>query len=187
MIQLIDVNSLAPIHRLGLNEGKVLLSRKGWSQPCENKNKHSVSYYYVASLSHQIPILLQDSTPYVVPEIWENTLPLFNPGQYTCKRRILIQVCCGQLWVWHMICGQTCDGLYHFVFYLVNLGIPYGSRTIRPTLARHTGVQVPVVPAKVITWSFLTNNKARSVWALVYSKSWFSFILNSCQYWLAWI
>ncbi len=26
--------------------------------------------------------------------------------------------CCGQLWVWHMICGQTCDGLYHFAFYL---------------------------------------------------------------------
>ncbi len=24
--------------------------------------------------------------------------------------------CCGQLWVWHMICGQTCDGLYHFHF-----------------------------------------------------------------------
>ncbi len=64
--------------------------------------------------------------------------------------------CCGQLWVWHMICGQTCDGLYHFAFYLVNFGIPYGSYTIRPTLARHTGVQVPVVPAKVITWSFLT-------------------------------
>ncbi len=19
-------------------------------------------------------------------------------------------ICCGQLWVWHMICGQTCDG-----------------------------------------------------------------------------
>ncbi len=45
-------------------------------------DKHSVSYYYVASLSRQIPILLQDTTPYVLPEIWENTLPLFNPGQY---------------------------------------------------------------------------------------------------------
>ncbi len=33
-------------------------------------------------LSRQIPILLQDTTPYVVTEIWENTLPLFNPGQY---------------------------------------------------------------------------------------------------------
>ncbi len=30
--------------------------------------------------------------------------------------------CCGQLWVWHMICGPTCDGLYHFAFCLVNLG-----------------------------------------------------------------
>ncbi len=65
--------------------------------------------------------------------------------------------CCGQLWVWHIVCGQTCDGLYHFIFYLINFGIPYGSRTIKPALARHTGVQVPVVPAKVITWSFLTN------------------------------
>ena len=44
-------------------------------------DKHRVSYYYVALLSRQIPILLQDSTPYVVTEIWENTLPLFNPGQ----------------------------------------------------------------------------------------------------------
>ncbi len=60
-------------------------------------------------------------------------------------------LCCGQLCVRQMICGQTCDGLYHFAFYLVNYGIPYGSRTIRPALARHTGVQVPVVPAKVIT------------------------------------
>ncbi len=59
--------------------------------------------------------------------------------------------CCGQLWVRHMICGQTCDGLYHIAFYLVNFGIPYGSRMIRPALARHTGVQVPVVPAKVIS------------------------------------
>ena len=24
--------------------------------------------------------------------------------------------CCGQLWVWHTVCGQTCDGLYHFAF-----------------------------------------------------------------------
>ncbi len=45
-------------------------------------DKHSVSYYFVALLSHQVSILLQDTTPYVVPEIWENTLPLFNLGQY---------------------------------------------------------------------------------------------------------
>ncbi len=38
-----------------------------------------------------------------------------------------------------LICGRTCDGLYHFAFYLVNFGIPYGSRMIRPALARHTG------------------------------------------------
>ncbi len=28
---------------------------------------------------------------------------------------------CGQLWVRHMICGQTCDELYHFTFYLIVL------------------------------------------------------------------
>ncbi len=44
--------------------------------------------------------------------------------------------------------------IYHFAFYLVNFGMPYGSHMIRPALARHTGFQVPVVPAKVITWSF---------------------------------
>ncbi len=30
--------------------------------------------------------------------------------------------CCGQLWVRHMICGQTCDELYHFTSYLIVLG-----------------------------------------------------------------
>ncbi len=54
-----------------------------------------------------------------------------------------------------------------FRYYLVNFGIPLGSHTIKPALARHTGVQVPVVPAKAITWSFLTNHKARSAWALI--------------------
>ncbi len=34
--------------------------------------------------------------------------------------------CCGQLWVRHMICGQICDGLYHFAFCLVIFGIPFG-------------------------------------------------------------
>ncbi len=48
---------------------------------------------------------------------------------YSCPTDV--HRCCGQLWVWHMICGQTCDGLYHFVFYLVNLGIPYGSLVVR--------------------------------------------------------
>ncbi len=34
--------------------------------------------------------------------------------------------CCGQLWVRHMICGQTCDRLYHFTFLIDRLGIPLG-------------------------------------------------------------
>ncbi len=45
--------------------------------------------------------------------------------------------CCGQLWVRHMICGQTCDGLYHFTFYWVIFGIPFGSQPIKSALARH--------------------------------------------------
>ena len=40
-----------------------------------------------------------------------------------------------------MVCGQTCDGLYHFTFCLIIFGIPIGSHTIRPALARHTGVR----------------------------------------------
>ncbi len=48
-----------------------------------------------------------------------------------------------------MICGQTCDGLYHFAFNLVNFGIPLGSRPIKSAWARHTGVQVPVVSFKI--------------------------------------
>ncbi len=36
---------------------------------------------------------------------------------------MLYALCCGQLWVRHMICGQTCDGLYHFAFSLIVLGL----------------------------------------------------------------
>ena len=35
--------------------------------------------------------------------------------------------CCGQLWVRHMICGQTCDELYQFTFYLIVLEYPLDS------------------------------------------------------------
>ncbi len=41
-----------------------------------------------------------------------------------------------------MICGQTCDGLYHFAFCLINFGIPFGSQPIKSALARHSGVRV---------------------------------------------
>ncbi len=52
-----------------------------------------------------------------------------------------IALYCGQLWVWHIVCGQTCDGLYHFTFCLIIFGIPIGSLTIKSALARHTGVR----------------------------------------------
>ncbi len=51
---------------------------------------------------------------------------------YLITSPCLILPYCGQLWVWHMICDQTCDGLYHFAFYLVNFGIPtFGSLVVR--------------------------------------------------------
>ncbi len=86
-----------------------------------------------------------------------STMPI-NKDQCQPMLMNISQYCRGQLWVWHIVCSQTCDGLYHFVFYLINFGIPLGSNTIKPALARHTGVQVSLVPAKVITWSFLTNH-----------------------------
>ncbi len=63
--------------------------------------------------------------------------------------------CCGQLWVWHMICGQTCDGLYHLAFCLINFGIPLGSQPIKSALARHSGVQVPVIAGPLPLCSLL--------------------------------
>ncbi len=70
------------------------------------------------------------------------SLSLYMSGQTATDRQTDRHTyCCGQLWVWHTVCGQTCDGLYHFVFYLVIFGIPLGSLTIKPALARHTGVQ----------------------------------------------
>ncbi len=47
-----------------------------------------------------------------------------------------IMGCCGQLWVRHMFCGQTCDELYHFTFFIARLGIPLGSQPIKFALAR---------------------------------------------------
>ncbi len=90
--------------------------------------------------------------------VTSSPMPIFY--DYSMHNIVLENIphtCCGQLWVWHIVCGQTCDGLYHFAFYLVSFGIPLGSHTIKPALARHTGVQVSLVPAKVITWSFLAN------------------------------
>ncbi len=49
-----------------------------------------------------------------------------NPCHCTVSVQQVGAPCCGRLWVRHMICGQTCDGLYHFVFYLINpfRGVP---------------------------------------------------------------
>ncbi len=47
---------------------------------------------------------------------------LESPGSILGTSIPVLTNCCGQLWVRHMICGQTCDGLYHFTFYLIVLG-----------------------------------------------------------------
>ncbi len=53
-----------------------------------------------------------------------------NDSQYLHRIPVAVVAwCCGQLWVWHMVCGRTCDGLYRFAFYLVNFGIPLGSHS----------------------------------------------------------
>ncbi len=60
----------------------------------------------------------------------------------SCNDKFIFTSCCGQLWLGHMVCGQTCDGLYRFAFYLVNFGIPFGSHPIKSAQARHTGVHI---------------------------------------------
>ncbi len=48
------------------------------------------------------------------PHLKNNYIP------FCCKMlQITNTYCCVQLWEWHMICGQTCDGLYHFAFCLI--------------------------------------------------------------------
>ncbi len=59
-----------------------------------------------------------------------------------------------------MFCGRTCDELYHFTFNIDRLGIPLGSQPIRFTLARHSGVQVPVISRHRVTWSFLDQSQS---------------------------
>ncbi len=78
--------------------------------------------------------------------------------------QLLVDIwCCGQLWVSHMICGQTCDELYHFTFLLDCFGIPLGFQPIKSALARHSGVQVPVIFCHEGPWSFWINHRARFV------------------------
>ena len=50
-----------------------------------------------------------ESFSYQNPEIFGN---IDNSGRPLTKHVVLYDVmCCGQLWVRHMICGQTCDVL----------------------------------------------------------------------------
>ncbi len=56
--------------------------------------------------------------------------------------------------VWHIVCGQTCDGLYHFVFYLINFGIPYGSRTIKPDYTQKS--TTPILALKLSVSAIIT-------------------------------
>ena len=53
----------------------------------------------------------------------QNHCRLWNNNSYLTIFLSVTTLCCGQLWVRHIICGQTCDGLYHFAFYLIILGL----------------------------------------------------------------
>ncbi len=48
---------------------------------------------------------------------------------------------CGQLWVWHIVCGQTCDGLYHFTFCLIIFG-----KSTKSILALKLSVSATITP-----------------------------------------
>ncbi len=67
--------------------------------------------------------------------------------------------CCGQLWVRHMICGQTCDGLYHFVFYLIN----YTQKSTTSTLAVKLSMSAIFTPRWTATLSKKSHKQAKVV------------------------
>ncbi len=63
--------------------------------------------------------------------------------------------CCGQLWVRHMICGQTCDELYHFTFYLIVLEYPLDTqKSTKSTLAVKLSVSAIIYPRWTATFGF---------------------------------
>ena len=96
--------------------------------------------------------------------------------------------CCGQLWVRHMVCGQTCDRLYHFTFFLIVLGYPLDSiRSSQPqsldytqkltisTLAVKLSVSAMFTPRWTATW-----NKLFKTFSSITGKDMMCTVLLSC-------
>ena len=95
-------------------------------------------------------------------------------------------------WSWYLL--RSAVGMTHdlrsdlwwtipFHFFLGQFGIPYGSHTIKSALARHTGVQVPLVPAKVITWSFWREPQAPGHLCVWLGLTWSCGIQEVSQNW----
>ncbi len=77
----------------------------------------------VARSRHFLPLwpgFTQENTCHLASPSGTNLNETHQDTFSTIYTTRLYDKCCGQLWVWHMICGQTCDGLYHFAFCLVN-------------------------------------------------------------------
>ncbi len=66
---------------------------------------------------------------------------------------------------------KTCDGLYHFMFSIDRVGIPFGFQTIMWTFVRHTVSRCLTFPAFGVTWSIWTNHRPRCVSFV--NKDWF--------------
>ncbi len=55
---------------------------------------------------------------------------------------------------------KTCDGLYHFIFSIDRVGIPFGFQPIVWTFVRHTVSRCLNFPALKVTWSGLDQSRA---------------------------
>ncbi len=53
------------------------------------------------------------------------------------------------------VCGYNCADAVDRLLILDHFGIPFGSQPIKSALARHSGVQVPVIPIKIGTFHIL--------------------------------
>ena len=58
---------------------------------------------------------------------------------------------------------KTCDGLYHFIFSIYHVGIPFGFQAIIWTFVRHTVSRYLTFPAIGFTWSIWTNHRPHYV------------------------
>ncbi len=69
------------------------------------------------------------------------------------KKRIMFLACCGQLWVWHMFCGQDLWWAIPLHISIDRVGIPIGFQPIIWTFVRHTVSRCLIFPIFEIMWS----------------------------------